>query len=180
MPIAHPPAHRVDATPVYIDWELDKAWKKAELDAETAEINELNKDRPKVERIWLGDHPVTKYRFGETRYDIDAPVMWRGQMRSAADWVGEGAVRFILRRLRWDRWYECQSIVNWVQRCVLACQLGLRRVDGDEAMEIDEDLERRTSEEMQRLFSIDPMLPIRIGGAVLAASKPLDDGEKKS
>jgi hypothetical protein len=180
MPIAHPPTHRIDATPVYVDWDLDKAWKRAELDAETAEIVELNKGRPKDERIHLDRHPVALYKDGVTRYDPEAPVLWRGQQRCAAEWIGDGAVRFVLRRLKWDRWYECHAIGNPVLRAVHACQVGLHRVDGDEALEVDPDMDRRSYEEMQRLYAADPMLPFRIGKAVLEASRPLDDGEKKS
>lgn len=183
MPLRRPPQHRADAQAIYVDWEVDlvtgPAWKKDEFEAEIAEVRELNKTRSKADQLDTEDHPVRQYLSGRTRLDIDAPIAWRGKQRTAREWLNDGAVMFLLRRFSWSRWYEVTSIESFTRRTVLACQLGLGSVEGDDTLDIDPDAERRSSDEMQRLFDVDSMLPIRIGLAAIAASRPLTDGEKK-
>lgn len=189
MAINHPPRHRIDAPPIYI-WEKDQSWKHDEIKAEEAEVKQINAERERAaleadaetwEHLRWADHPVLQYRSGRTRFDLTAPLMWRGKQCSAMDWIDESKspVKFILRRLSWEEWYLLTSIMSDQRQCAMACQMGLVRVEGDKALAVDEDRKQRSTEEMQRLFQVHPELPVLIGGAVIKASQPLDDREKK-
>lgn len=189
MAIQHPPRHRVDAPPVYI-WEGDQAWKHDEIKAEEAEVRRINAERERAaldagadawERIDWSRHPVALYRSGETRFDLTAATLWRGEMRTAMDWIDESKapVKFVLRRVSWDEWYLLSSVLSPQRQCAMACQMGLVAVENDKALAVDGDRKHRSDEEMQRLFNVHHELPVLIGGAVIKASKPLSDGEKK-
>lgn len=188
MPIARPPRHRADAKAVYI-WNRDKAW--IDIKPEELEIERLNAERKQAaeeakadsyERIDWDAHPVRQYRLGTTRFSLDAAVPWRGELKCAADYLDESkgqAIRFHLRRLSWDEWYEVTALTDYRRMTSRACQLGLVSVEGDPGLAVDPDRRMRSHEEMQTLFDVSEELIIRIGEAVLASSKPLDDGEKK-
>lgn len=162
----------------------DSAWDMDRIEAERAEIELLNTERKKGDRINLADHPVHVYTRGQTRLDIDAPMPWRGRHVAASDYFKPDVepTRFVLRRLPWERYYEvlASQARNVVAGNVTACRLGLADVQGLEGVEIDPDLPERSYAEMAELFAVDPNLPMLIGAMVIAASQPPTDREKKS
>lgn len=186
--LTRPPVHRVDATPVLVLWGEaplhDDAWDMSRIEAERAEIELLNKERKKGDRINLADHPVHVYTRGQTRLDIEAPLPWRGRHVAASEYLRDDVepTRFVLRRLPWERYYEvlASQARNVVAGNVAACRLGLADVQNLEGVEVDSDLPERSYDEMAELFAIDPNLPMVIGAMVIAASQPLTPREKKA
>lgn len=187
MALVRPPQHRVDAEPVYID-VTDDAWDREGLNAEFEEIDRENKRREEAsndgvyEAIPKSEHPYLQYVGGKTRFDLEAPCFWRGQQKKAADYLSGDATRFVLRRLDWRDYYRVRSAFSRdvTEAFILACRLGLRRIDGDSKFRVDPDLPERSDDEMRRLFELNPEIPISIGRAVWLSSQPLTDAEKKA
>lgn len=187
--LKRPPTHRVDATPVLILHE-DDAWDHARIDREIAEAEAENqrrkdaaeKDGAEPDLLDIDGHPYRQYRMGETRFDLDAPVTWRGTVACARDYLDEDKrpVMFVLRRLAWDGYYDTIGIAGSLRRQAEGCRLTLARVDGMRELEVDANAAERSHQEMQRLFEFDAMLPLKIGAAGLRASEPLRVEEKKA
>lgn len=203
------PRHRVDATPVYVRHHLygEDAWDVERIEKEVADAEAENERRdaaseaydptpredgavaapPTEERIDLSEHPFAMYMSGQTRFDIDAPVPWRGKRLAASDYFKAGAqpVRFILRRLRWREYHQVMSIHRTgdkIEAYLRACQYGLVEVENGRKLGLDlnPDAAERSDDDMQALFEAWADLPVFIGQAVMAASVPLTDAEKKA
>lgn len=180
--LKRPPQHRADATPVLIIND-DDAWDHERIDREFNEIKEINKTREKADRLELSDHPYSRYQSGMTRMDLDARAPWRGENPAAADYLKADAapVRFTLRRLRWREYHRVIGMIgSGTEAALKACQLGLVSVEGEPSLEMDPDAAERSDADMQRLHDFFPGLAVQIGNAVIAASLPLRDDEKKA
>jgi hypothetical protein len=187
--LKRPPQHRVDAPIVYIDQD-DDAWDKARIEAEIgaaaraqkAWLDERERAMEAGEEFTLEPphdapegHPVRLYQNGSTRSDLNAPVRWGGEDRLVTEWITGQPTRFILRRLRWDAYMECQALhLHSPVRCyVRACQLGLVDVENMPAVVIDRNRTERSDDEMESLHRQNAVLSVRIGKAALAAAAPL-------
>lgn len=187
MAIASPPQHRADAEPVFVLIE-DDAWDQAKINEELEEAEAENKRREEkssdgqFEAIDLQDHPYLKYISGRTRYDIDAPCIWRGRQRTASEYFEGEPTKFVLRRLNWRQYYRVRSAIATDENggFLLACRIGLHRIDGDSKFRVNPDLDERSSDEMRKLFELKPEIPLSIGRAVWVAAQPLSDSEKKA
>lgn len=186
-----PPRHRVDATPVLVlHHGLEPAWDVERIDAELAEAAAENERRDEADhdpndRIPLDSHPYAVYMRGDTRMDIEAELPWRGKRVTAASYLKPDCtpLRFILRRLRWDEYYRVLGLAatSKYDAQLRACQYGLVEAENGRkvGLKIDPERAERSDAEMQALFELNAGLPVLIGNAVIEASKPLTDSEKK-
>ena len=163
-----PPLHRVDA-PIQFVHGKDLAW---DMDRINAEIDDPEAD---------GDHPVTLYFAGETRYDLDA---------GAREYFKEGAkpLVFHMRRLPDPDWMQVRDMkargaFSFANEYAL--RVGLTAVvDGDENFPLegpDRKDKRLTEKDVKRLrekFGRQTMNDV--GAAVITASDDLFDREKKA
>lgn len=117
-----PPQHRIDATPLYVVAD-DPAWNNDRIEKDGKLIDD--RDRVYQEQLaafdaaclklpkeeWpprppappsLGDYPVVRYRLGETRFDIEAPMKWEGEVVRISDWWIAEPTHFVLQRLPLD------------------------------------------------------------------------------
>jgi len=191
MALKRPPAHRADAIPVLIIHD-DLAWDHERVKAEVADATAENERRKTAAReakpptepdlIDVGEHPYFRYQRGDTRFDLDAQIPWRGKPLAASDYLrdDEEPTRFILRRFRWDTYHRVAGLVGKGSEANLrSCRYGLAEVEGCPDLKVDPDAVERSDEEMQRFHEFDPSLAVRIGSAAWIASQPLRESEKK-
>ena len=131
-----PPQHSIDATPILVLPE-DPAW---DLDRIEAELEGVPEDDRQA-------HPYAQYQRGDTRYDLHARVTWPGGEGSAADYLGDGATRFILQRLSVEHFAEVQDAFSrelqregehssFVGVWVKAAKYGIAAIEGDHDIEL--------------------------------------------
>lgn len=192
-----PPTHRVDATPILILHE-DPAWDHELIDKELEDAKAESERRKKAaaesgqkpELLTLGDHPYLQYMAGATRFDLDAVCPFRGESKTASDYLRPDAqpTRFVLGRLGWDEHHRCMDVIKQGSDGYLkGCRYGLREIENCPELRIDTDRAHRSDGELQMLTEFGQRLgmhppeslPVKIGRAVLVASKPLTVAEKK-
>lgn len=122
-----PPTHRIDHTPVCV-LTHDSAWDQERIDYEYSVLGgaEADETRPVIGVERLEDHPVWRYRTGESRGDLETV---RAYLRDE-----EQPVRFVLRRLGLREWATMQNMISsstFMAR-IYAISHALVRVDGCE------------------------------------------------
>ena len=171
MALKRPPQHRVDAEPVYVD-EQDSAWDIERIKRECAEMRREGQSPSR--------HPVAVYHRGESRFDLGAAYSVLGVPRTAADYLGPDATRFVLRRLSHSELYRMTDMGSTSALGRLyGCRVGLVRVEGD-GPKVQRDDYGVTDESLDNVFAWGAALPAKIGLAVFLASQPLTEDEKKA
>lgn len=174
------PQHSIDATPVLVLPE-DPAW---DLDKIEAEIEGLDVEARQA-------HPYAQYQKGETRYDLHARVTWPGGEGSAADYLKDGGLRFVLQRLSVEHFAEVQDAFSrelqregeassFVGVWVKAAKYGIAAIEGDPDVELPRGGRMREATLraiVDKHGGLDTLT--RIGLAVWRLSQPLSDAEKK-
>lgn len=177
--LKRPPQHRADAPILFIhesdDWDHDR-------------IARERKEAPD-ER-----HPFDRYQAGETRYDLDAAMTYRGQAVTVRQYLREGAepTVFRLRRVSGDDRYRLIATGAQLDPTTSSrdehsalwalCRLGLVEVtDGfnGPAWDLHRTANGLTEAAVQTLYDVRPRLPIDIGWAVFHAAAPLSEAEGK-
>lgn len=188
-----PPQHKIDA-PAHLILSSDPAWDQPRITSETLEDAQGDADPARM-------HPVFEYRSGLTRYDLSAQTTYRGEMRSALDYLTGEPVRFVLRRLgplqlaaisdevriAMDR-HRVRYLAGEVQSeaaplaeiWVRCASLGLADIVGGDVPYIAAG-QRPSEQTMSALMDAHGLEGlIEIGVAVWHISQPLSDREKKA
>lgn len=166
------PQHRCDQTEATVILPDDDAW---------------DHDRIKAEREKLADpddHPVQQYWSGTSRYDLDAPVNFGGEVATARDYLDETKrpEKYVIRRLQPEEWERVQTAYEqdgvWRRATRLAVEMGLVRVEGcPQPLQLNK-RKRITADDIRYLFDQNLLAPI--GLAVYMHSRPLTAEEKKA
>lgn len=209
-----PPQHSVDAPGVYI-LKADDSWDNERIDLEVSEAakglvswkiqcreNEelrrtLSEDQWPVDPPHPplpGQHPVERYRNAETRYDIDAPMQWMGDVVRVTDYLSGTPTRFHLRILPPEVYGRCweMNLRNFRAQeegrefdllpLALECvRHGVDHIDGpDFGFEVRS--RKVTDAALQALMSAagGALALMDLGGAIWRFTQPLTDQEKKA
>lgn len=117
------PRHRIDAPAKFVSVYDQEAWNgrfEQELRKLADEVSEAGKepDEEKREKLLAGlpepsDHPVFAYRRGETRFDIDAKMKWRGHDVTVREYLDlDKATIYTLARLPPAKRTEAHAIAR--------------------------------------------------------------------
>ena len=178
-----PPQHRVDASIIWVH-PRDEAWDTERIRREKDELEAQKKDE--------SDHPIARYLSGETRFDLDARMTFGDKVVTAREYLRpeEAPTLWYLNRLSAKDAYEAEAQFNTevfgqgnpipIRTYLWCCLRGVKKVENGPDLEgaggkgkllRDSDLEK--------LRSLDEQLPVLLGQAVMEASKPLREDEKK-
>lgn len=115
MPVM-PPQHSLHAQPCYIH-PTDPAWSNW-MD----EVNAMSVEQ-------AAEHPMVKYFYGRSRYDLDAPGLVYGETRTARSYLDGTPIVWRLRRLKIRQLAACQQRPE-NDGALDAVRLGLDSIDG--------------------------------------------------
>lgn len=185
-----PPRHRIDAKPRFIS-AYDDAW-GPRLDREIAELEEERKayvqaleeasegqDPPKEPEA----HPQVRYALGMTRFDLDAPIRFRGEDVRVSEYLEGKPTVFHLGQLPPDERYRAAIMIqngDTEEAFLLCCRWGL--VGIDDGPEYRRQRDGRVSDAcMSSLMDAGgPALVHEIGAAVWLYNQSLSEPEKKA
>lgn len=168
-----PPQHRVDA-PGYFIPATDLSFDKERYEKEIQKMKEEGED--------IESHPIRIYYSGKSRWDLEASGNVLGKVVKASEYFGSDCERWKLRRLSWDEWYEVTGMIgdDGQKATLKACRYGVVSVE-NAGFEIKQDITGMLPpKDMQKIFELDPGLPLSLGNAVVQYSMPLTDSEKKA
>lgn len=209
-----PPSHRIDAPGIYIVsddsvWNLDRIEEDGKLiesrrESYAEQIAAREKaclEIPKGE--WppkppeppgLEDYPVVRYRSGETRFDIEAPMKWEGEVVRITDWWTDDPTRFFLRQLPIDVYARLADKLttltardsdgvdlHWNELMLTAMRHGIERVEN-----VGWDFQLKhgkvTDETVRKMIDIAGgwSMVFELGLAVWRYSQPVSPQEKKA
>lgn len=154
MGLKRPPQHRVDAKPIFVHPD-DDAWDEDKIKAEC--------DAMEAKQVGSSvDHPVARYRSGETRYDLTEALPYLDT---------EKAWQFELRPLEMEEFAEVQDLKSRFGEWRAYLHSGRAAMVKGRGQGCPQDFEavKRT----------DKYLPIMLGQAAFIASLPPTDAEKK-
>lgn len=180
-----PPQHSITATPVLVLLS-DQAWDHDKIDSET---NGLTDEE-------IQQHPWAQYVSGSTRYDLHARCKWKGGEGCANDYLGDGALRFILKRHSVSRMAEIEDAIERELDAASArggktpalnsvflksAKHGIKEIQGDESIDggfgasgVPDRILMHIVDHYGGLAAIG-----KIGAAAWHVSKPLSAAEKK-
>jgi len=171
-----PPRHRVDdENPRFVSAHDSEAW----LDRLDSELQEAERS----EDLDIDDHPHRIYARGQTRYDVTAPMKWRGEDVTILDYVDrDKATWWLLGRLPPDvrvglkrRFSE-----NYESACLECVRWGLRGIENGPEYRQTRDGRVHDDTIAQIIDAGDEELIQDIGCAVFIYNLGLSEPEKKA
>lgn len=179
------PRHRIDATPKFVS-AYDPVWSER-LDRELAELADEAERRKAGEEpdAPLEVHPQRVFSFGWTRFDVDAPIRFRGVDVKVSDYWDGDPTFFVLAELPPDQRYRATSLVDQGQQdeaFLLCCRWGLANIEnGPKYMRArDGRVSDETMSDLMNCSEIGAGLIHEIGAAVWLYNQSLSKAEKKA
>lgn len=209
------PRHRIDATPKFVS-AYDPSWRDR-LDRELeeddeAEIRAAQTAVERAQKVARGEdlpeeppqrpktmHPQRQYAAGLTRFDIDAPISYRGEDVRITDYLDGDQTYYVLGSLPPQEWYRIQGKLSTAQLLAQqkqtvefqevandaffdAFKWGLKGIENGPEFSAGRDggVSEQTMSEIMRSHPMGASIVHEIGAAVVAYNRALSEEEKKA
>lgn len=157
--------------------------------AETKQAEEEGRE-PDLRGLKPDDHPVIRYGFGYSRYDLDAQDYHLGEPRTIRDYLRPDArpTLFTLRHLSRAQFQACDAIEDYKARMNAFAKAGCVAIEGPDFSWREDNgggsSKRPNSnglpdDVIDLLWEADHRLPAELGFAVIRFNAPLSALEKK-